>query len=216
MRVIGIVLIAVGCIGGCASCAEDTTVSTDGGSRVHNIGLMDERRNHLIVSGFAAIAGVLLYGFGELSVRRSPSGLVCPRCNGALSGKPEVCQHCRTELRWPDGGRPVTREQFDEERRRRYEAEERERKRIAEENRRMQEREAQWLAEISEKLRRTTRIVERGCLAIRGAIVGAGLAIDGLLRTAAGDGNEIVYRFFQVLFYIALPAAIVLAEVFAH
>ena len=29
--------------------------------------------------------------------------------------------------------------------------------------------------------------------------------IDGALRKAAGGGNEIVYRFFQVLLYVVVP-----------
>ena len=29
--------------------------------------------------------------------------------------------------------------------------------------------------------------------------------VDGMLRTVAGEGNEILYRFLQVLLYVAMP-----------
>ena len=32
-----------------------------------------------------------------------------------------------------------------------------------------------------------------------------GRSIDGLLRAAAGEGNDILYRFLQVLCYMGVP-----------
>jgi hypothetical protein len=39
----------------------------------------------------------------------------------------------------------------------------------------------------------------------RREIVRLASGVDGVLRTAAGEGNEILYRFLQVLLYVALP-----------
>ena len=36
-------------------------------------------------------------------------------------------------------------------------------------------------------------------------VAGVASGIDGALRKAAGEGNEILYRFFQVLLYVGVP-----------
>ncbi len=76
----GLTLAITGVICGLLALNMDTSVETGGetfgsGSysvtvprgRVNNLGLMDQRRNYLGVSGVAILAGVLLYGFGSLS-----------------------------------------------------------------------------------------------------------------------------------------------------
>lgn len=80
MRVLGVLAFLFGCIWAIRAWNMDTTVPTGGefvgsgafrtyvqSSRVHNIGLMDERRNHLIGSGIVILAGILFMGFGELA-----------------------------------------------------------------------------------------------------------------------------------------------------
>ena len=78
MRPLGLVLIAIGAIGLLIAFNMNTTVEVrtprtigdytfNETERVHNIGLMDERRNWLIVSGLVLVAGVLFFGFGALS-----------------------------------------------------------------------------------------------------------------------------------------------------
>ena len=90
--VLGILLIVVGCIVGFFAWNMDTTVESGGKtidigalstnlptSRVHNIGLMAERQNRLILSGILSLAGILLVGFSTLAqdqakARQEPTG----------------------------------------------------------------------------------------------------------------------------------------------
>ena len=212
MRALGLFLIACGCVGGCASCAMDTTVETRGGGRVHNIGLMSERQNYLIVSGVVGIVGVLFVGFGEVARDRTPKGPKCPMCNGALSGQPQLCQHCRSELRWVRGEPdPMAPDQFAT-----YQAE------WLEENER-QEGHQRFREEVSARRRAKAasagkavgRAMGTAALAVLGSlgavVVWAPRAFDSLLKNAAGEGNEIIYRFFQTLVYLGIPGAVVLA-----
>lgn len=76
---IGIVLMVIGVIWGIAAFNMDTTVTTLGpafgppGSlsgipmvmTVHNIGKMDERRNHLIIAGLFVLVGAILFATGR-------------------------------------------------------------------------------------------------------------------------------------------------------
>lgn len=136
MRPFGLFLIGLGLIGLVTAMGMDTTVETGGEtlgsgefsfrvpkSRVHNIGLMDERRNFLIASGVGILAGAILFGFGTVAGTSSPRalaetssaraqavGTVCPWCNGPLNGTPEICRHCRQSLEWVEG-RPSKPEQ---------------------------------------------------------------------------------------------------------
>lgn len=65
MKKAGIGLIVTGVISGIfALIFFETTVST-GMGRVHNIGLMDERRNYLMVAGLAVVIGVILLVFRQ-------------------------------------------------------------------------------------------------------------------------------------------------------
>lgn len=65
MKAVGIVILILGMIGAVASMVMDVSVATSGGMRVNNIGLMADRQNYLIISGFIAIAGLLLALFGD-------------------------------------------------------------------------------------------------------------------------------------------------------
>jgi hypothetical protein len=87
MKMLGMVLVALGLAGGVYALNMDTSVEAGGqtlvsGSysihvpetRVNNIGLMDERRNFLYASGLAVVVGIILFGFGSL--QKSPAGSV--------------------------------------------------------------------------------------------------------------------------------------------
>ena len=76
MKGIGILLIVIGAIWGVVAFSMDTTVDTGGetlGSggysikvpkmKVHNLGLMEERRNHLMLSGFIILVGGAAFRF---------------------------------------------------------------------------------------------------------------------------------------------------------
>lgn len=72
MRKFGFFLAGAGLVWALYAFNIDTTVSTEsyyggGFSRVHNLGLMDDRRNHLLAAGFTALIGVVLIGFGSVT-----------------------------------------------------------------------------------------------------------------------------------------------------
>lgn len=80
MRVFGIVLAAVGVIWAVIAWNMNTVVETGDSviagiivpsQKVHNIGLMEQRRSHLMQASVLTIAGILLLGFGALSKRSS-------------------------------------------------------------------------------------------------------------------------------------------------
>src|SRR5262245_19402576 len=100
MKPLGLLLIVVGAIWALIAWNMSTTV-TGGGERigsgefsisvpkitVHNIGLMEERRNHLLGAAFTALAGVILFGFGSL------------QCNQRTA--PPEASHSSEEFRIP-------------------------------------------------------------------------------------------------------------------
>jgi hypothetical protein len=202
MRGLGLLLIAGGCIGGCVSCAMDTTVPTSGGDRVYNIGLVSERQNTMLASGAALIVGVLLFGFGELIAQRTPKGPWCPTCNGPIEGTPKICRHCSAELGWIDE-KPVTIEAFEAHRTRRVEAAER-RAEVLEEG----------VGRLVEAVKLTCYAPVALLRSLFSLAASAGAAFDAGLKKAGGDGNDIIYRFFQTLLYLGVPAGILLAVIF--
>ena len=75
MRDIGIVVVIIGIVWAIYAFNLDTTVTTPGFSsgsihiasaEVHNIGLMENRRNHLMLAAFTTLVGIVLFGFGSL------------------------------------------------------------------------------------------------------------------------------------------------------
>jgi hypothetical protein len=86
MKLLGIVVLCLGVAGLLIALMMDTTVESGGEtvdvaghpvyvprSRVHNIGLMEQRRTILMVSGIAVIVGVLFFGLGTLQENRTSS-----------------------------------------------------------------------------------------------------------------------------------------------
>jgi hypothetical protein len=66
MKGLGLFLIALGALGLLVGLCMDTSVDVPGLSeRVHNVGLMDQRRNLLIAGGFVLLGGLLCCGFAE-------------------------------------------------------------------------------------------------------------------------------------------------------
>jgi len=81
VKIFGVITLIVGFVTLVSALNMETTVVVhpyhDGSwigpeERVHNIGLMDERRNWLIVAGIILLAGILLLGFGSLAASRMP------------------------------------------------------------------------------------------------------------------------------------------------
>ena len=118
MRAIGATLIIVGLVWAAIAFNMSTTVQA-GGERigsgafsvdiprvtVNNLGLMEERRNHLMMSGVAIIAGIILFGFGSASRPEQPTTSVthraCPFCAEQIKTEAKVCRFCQRELPTP-------------------------------------------------------------------------------------------------------------------
>jgi hypothetical protein len=80
MRIVGILLAAIGVIWAAVAWNMETVVTTEStviagiyvpSQKVHNMGLIESRRSHLMQASVMTIAGVLLLGFGVLSGRGS-------------------------------------------------------------------------------------------------------------------------------------------------
>lgn len=69
MRSGGIWLAVLGLAGMIYGLTMNTTVASHDGTRVHNIGLMDDRRAVQNAAGFVFLAGVVLIGFGSMRPR---------------------------------------------------------------------------------------------------------------------------------------------------
>lgn len=79
MKQLGLVLVALGLFGAVFAFSMDTTIETGGDtigsggfsitlpkSRVHNLGLIEQRRIFLYTSGLVILVGVILFGFGSI------------------------------------------------------------------------------------------------------------------------------------------------------
>lgn len=80
MRTLGIILTAVGLTWALLAWNMNTVVETKDSyvgslyipsQKVHNLGLIESRRNHLMLASVTVIAGILLFGFGVLSGRNA-------------------------------------------------------------------------------------------------------------------------------------------------
>lgn len=192
-------------------------------TRVHNIGLMEERRNYLIISSIAVVIGVILFGFGALAenqakAAQSPSGPHCPKCNGVLEGAPQLCKHCRTELRWVDG-RPLTPEDAMSLLRRRQELrlrQEEEEEEFQPQEAIRRERSREQKVAIGTTARKTGEGVGKTgqrFLRLGGALGSLGYHFDVRLKRLLGEENNILYRFVQVILYVVFPVAVAIVVV---
>lgn len=88
----------------------DTTLAVPGGGsygipdRVNNIGLMDQRRNYMIVAGLVILCGVMLIGFGsvaktsETESENDNTKRKCPACAEFVKAEATICRFCNHAL----------------------------------------------------------------------------------------------------------------------
>ena len=115
MRGIGISLTVLGIIWGIVALNMNTTITTDEetvriGSysktipsrTINNIGLMDRRREHLMIAGGCVIVGVLLFGFSTIQsqgqVSRGNDLRKCPSCAELIKREAIMCRYCGNEV----------------------------------------------------------------------------------------------------------------------
>lgn len=82
----------------------DTSVSVPGGSvigieRVHNIGLIEQRKDGILFSFAAAIFGALLIYLGRDSTKGfSISEKKCHYCAELIKSEAKICRYCNNDL----------------------------------------------------------------------------------------------------------------------
>lgn len=118
MKTLGILLLVVGSLWALVAFNADTTVSTESqfigstyipSQKVHNIGKMDERRNHLMLSALAIVVGVILFAVGKVKTPSTPTqsdtsaspnagNRKCPFCAEFVKAEAVICRFCQKEL----------------------------------------------------------------------------------------------------------------------
>jgi hypothetical protein len=108
MKAIGGVLIGVGLAWLGWAAMLDTTVVVMSQTysmptgRVHNLGLVERRRTHLMLAGGTILVGTILMGFG--SMRRDVIDdadedlLACPHCAELVQSEAIYCRHCKRDI----------------------------------------------------------------------------------------------------------------------
>lgn len=112
MRGFGFLVLAVGVLVLIVGSSMDVTVATSAGSRVYNIGLMNERSNLFTGGGIACLIGVLMMLFGgRRQSDRTPADArdlrPCPFCAEPILRQAIKCKHCGSAVE-PQETPPVT------------------------------------------------------------------------------------------------------------
>ncbi len=153
------------------------------------------------------VVGLLMSILGAVSANapKPHTGNNCPSCNGPIDGEPAACRHCTRQIYWFEGKPCRSQEELG----------------AWQEWRVQQDREREskhWdtvrrnRAQI-ETVRRFSRASlsasKTAVTLVVATVISVAVAFDTLIRKAAGEGNDIIYRFFQAMFYLGIPAVVV-------
>jgi len=105
MKKIGILALVIGILGLIATFSMDTTGGSWGGTRIHNIGLMNMQQNLLLVFIALAIAGVVILVNNRETksltssvipdaIDKNQAYRTCPFCAERIKGQAVVCRYC--------------------------------------------------------------------------------------------------------------------------
>lgn len=109
MKAIGGVLIGLGLAWLGWAAMLDTTVVVMSQTysmptgRVHNLGLMERRRTHLMLAGGTILVGTILMGFGSLRRQDTSDDAdedlrACPHCAEFVQPEAVYCRHCKRDI----------------------------------------------------------------------------------------------------------------------
>lgn len=104
MRRLGFLIAAVGIVVVFAALMMDTTIATEGGARVSNLGLMADRQLYTLLGGFVLVAGVVmaLLASRHLSAPPTTPSLFktrpCPDCAEPIKQTAVMCKHCSAKV----------------------------------------------------------------------------------------------------------------------
>lgn len=110
MKRLGIIFFCLGVVAMILTLAMDTSVEVGGGRRVHNIGLLGQQQNFLIISLSIAVTGVLLFVFGvkaknlkggpEKNQKATVSSdtRTCPYCAETIKSQAILCRYCGKDV----------------------------------------------------------------------------------------------------------------------
>jgi hypothetical protein len=111
MKKLGIVLLAIGTLLAVIAYNTDTTVSTGivSGPRIYNMGLMDDRRNNLLIAALLVVVGTIFFAVDNIKKPSKPAQPLgdsmqkvdtrkCPFCAEFVKIEATICRFCQKDL----------------------------------------------------------------------------------------------------------------------
>ena len=85
---VGVIILVLGLFAVMLCMNMETSVETEFGDRVNNIGLMNDKQNYLILSSLIVISGLLIF--------------LLSKDNSSTVNKIQSCSHCKSEIELED------------------------------------------------------------------------------------------------------------------